>query len=434
MNYIDFDKYKPKSFQEFLGSYGLIQKIKTVILQPSFQLLIIGPSGGGKTTLSNLIIQTLEDKYDVLSIYSEVYEDMKGLKSLIHNFMYNKTIESYFSKKKKLILLDDIDILISNERNANSFILSLVEDTLNMEKLSILITCTNSEEKRLTELKKKIGYERISVPSKQDLLVYFSNLLENEKIEYDGEKLLKMIDVYNHNVRNIMYNLHSLYVSDDKLNIEKSHRVMFDSTAFTMMETLYKKHLNFQELRQISDNSLVPMLLYENYYTELFKHKEKLGKKDYLKIIDDVSSGYLSGDIMENYMYQNIEWSLYDYVTFLKCGYINYHFNKIAATKKSSPFQPYAFTQLLTKAALRCNFNKKLLELKYHFNIHNTSDILYLLDCISNEIIEKPNILKDKQLFKKYNITSEHLATMCQYFSQFLELDKSILSKIKKLK
>lgn len=433
MNTIDFEKYRPKTFKEFLGNYSLIQKVKSIIVQPSFKLLLIGPSGGGKTTLSNLIIQSLEDKYDVLSIYSEVYEDMKGLKSLIHNFMYNKTIESYFSKKKKLILLDDIDILISNERNANSFILSFMDDAANMDKMSVLITCTNSEEKRLTELKKKIGYERISVPSKQDLLVFFSNLLEHEQIEYDDAKLLKLIDVYNHNVRNIMYNLHSLYVSQDKLTLEKSHRVMFDSTAFNMMETLFKKPLNFHEIRQISDNSLVPMLLYENYYVELFKNKEKLGKHEYLKIIDDVSTGYLNGDIIENYMYQNIEWSLYDYVTFSKCGYINYHFNRVPM-KKSGSCPSYAFTQLLTKAALRCNFNKKLLELKYHVGIHNTADVLYLLDCISDEIVDSPSILKDKQLFKKYGLTNEHLATMCQYFSQFLEMDKSILSKIKKLK
>ena len=95
-----------------------------------------------------------------------------------------------------------------------------------------------------------------------------------------------------------MYNLHSLYSTDEKLDYEKSHRVMFDSTAFNMMETIFKKKIGLNEMRQISDNSLVPMLLYENYYTELFKNKEKQDKKKYIEIIDDVSSGYLNGDFI----------------------------------------------------------------------------------------------------------------------------------------
>jgi len=431
---MDLAKYKPKQLRDFLGNRLLIKTLKEGIRKVPCHVLLIGPSGGGKSTLCDLLIDTSRDIYDVLKINGDEYDDLKKLKSLINNFVANKTIESYFTQKKKLVFIDDLDILLSSERNAGSFITAFVEDAIKSGTMSFILTCSNSEEKRLTELKKKISYQRLMPPSSQDVFVYISNILDAEEYEYDHTKLLKLIEVYNNNVRNILNNLHKLDNTCDQLDEEKKKTLFFDSTAFDVMRILLKKKLGYTEITLVSDSHLVPLLLYENYLPELFKNKVKQSKKEYMDMIINITNGMIEGECIEQYMYLNTDWSMYDLSTYLKCIPINAYVNSIDS-KKTTLYDKYIFTQLLTKSALRFNYSKKLKELKSKLNITETDNVFYYMDCLAKEC--EVNIDSHKSGKKKYctelGIDSENMATICQYFSQFLIMDKPTLGKIKKL-
>jgi hypothetical protein len=428
----NFKKYEPEKFSDFVGNKIISKSIYDKLKNKCCKYLVIGPSGCGKTLLCNLILKCFE--YDVLYINGGEVDDVKSFKRLLENFKNNKTILSFMSKKHKVIFIDDIDILLSCDRNANSFIQGFIDNiSKNKLEISCILTCCTSEEKRVTELKKKLECLKINNPNRKDVYVYISNILEKENIDYNVDTLFKLIDAHNNNIRNILNNIHQLDFNDDNIDIVRQEKVLFDSNIFDIMMKLFKRKMNLFEIRQISDNSLASLLIYENYLNEMSKNRLKKKRDIYFDVITNINENFIDSDIIEYYMYHNSEWDLHDMVTFLRCCPINWHLDKFEK-RKFSTFHNYVFSQILTKNALRCNFGKKLTNMKSNIQLQNTDQIYYIFDIISIHL-NSPDVKigQEKKLIKSIlNLTDDDISIMYQYFSQFLTMDKSQLSKIKK--
>lgn len=426
--------------KQFLGNKVLIQKLNDYCISNyPFKVLLFGSSGSGKSTLCRLLIeQKLSEKYNVLSIATDQYDDLKVFKQTINNFVYNTSIQTYFDSRQKVIFIDDIDIFFCIERTASSFMLSILDEIIESSnkgkgispKVSFILTCTNTEEKRMTEFKKKMQVFRLQNPSSQDLFIHFSNTLDDQKKEYDATKLLRLIDTYQNNYRNIANNLFKVNDKKESLESEKEQRLLIDKMAFDMMSILFDKKINHSQVQQVTENSLVPMLMYENYIVELFKHREsnkQYDKKSVLRVITEVSDYFCDGEIIESYGYQNQDWTMYDLVTILKCMPINSCISQLPIKKNVKRYD-YVFTQLLTKSALRCNFGKRLGDLT-DCGISDVRTLLFLMDCVHQDILTTKNAHK---YIGRYGINPEQWTTFCSYYSQFLDMEKSKLSKLKK--
>jgi hypothetical protein len=295
------------------------------------------------------------------------------------------------------------------------------------------MSSSTSEEKKSTELKKKVNCIRLCNPSRQDVFVYISNILDRNNIPYHGEKLLKLIEIHNNNIRNTINNLHQMVLDDKCFKIEKQQKLLYDSNVFDIILKIYNRKMEFMDFKIIADNNLVPLLLFENYLSEMFKNRLKQTKEKYLNVITDVLDSYIESDIIEQHMYQNTEWTMYDLVTFLRCAPINWHFDTIEK-KKTGTFNKYIFTQILTKSALRCNYGKKLSVLKNNIGVSEIEHIFYIFDNFAY-LLNIPGIklnIERKRVSKILHLTDDDMSIIYQYLSQFLGMDKSILSKIKK--
>lgn len=423
-------KYAPTTLGGFVGNKAVTRALMdTLKLYPS-HTLVIGPSGGGKSTLCDLALRAYQ--LDVLRINGHEADDSKSLKSLIDNFCGNRTIESFFSKKQKIVFIDDVDILLSCDKTIGSYLLSFVDQCVKDGKMSFVMTCSASEEKRLTELKKKIkNILRLTNPQTRDVFPYITGILDKENVPYESDQILKLVELQNCNIRNIINNLHQTSMDDTMRKEEKSQRILFDSTLYDVMKKLLKTKLTFVDMSIISDSSIVPLLVYENYLGELFNTKLKQPRDKYFSMITSVLDGYITAEIMEQYMYQNADWSLYSQVCICKCGYINTYLSELP-NKKAGHYDKYVFTQLLTKSALRYNYNKKLATIKMGIGFSELEYIFLVFDSLASELsLENAKKLKASipNLFK---VSADDLAVVYQYFSQFLEMDKNILTRIKK--
>lgn len=134
-------------------------------------LLIIGDSQTGKTSLCLKFLKN--SNFTKAPI--ENFKSNSDFISYINNIIYSKSISNFFDKRIKIIFIDDLDILMSCDRNALSFIIGI-------SKLGIckfICTCNSSDERKLNDLIKICNtciYLNKNVNNKPHSLNSYSNM------------------------------------------------------------------------------------------------------------------------------------------------------------------------------------------------------------------------------------------------------------------
>lgn len=358
----------PSRLSEFVGNGAAAIAAKAQLAKWPFQFCIVGPSGCGKSTFCDLLLT--ENAWDILRIKLTTIDDIKGLIKLMDNFVSHRSIESFMCKKPKVVFFDDVDLLMCADRGVSSVILAFVNEQRKADHaISIIMTCSISEERKLSDLKKKIDIIRLYNPTPKDALVRIINILDKERMVYEATKVLRLAEAHGGNIRGIMMNLHLLN-DDNALSDEKRQKLMFDTTPFEMTRRMLTLPCESRDMRAINDNNLVPLLMYENYPTELFSNRLKQSKSKYYELVSTILDRSVHAEALERYMFCNTDWDLWEPVSILKCGYINSLLNSIDR-KKSRKDDNLQFTQALTKAATRHNYNKRLTDYKDELGVRD---------------------------------------------------------------
>jgi len=193
VNFIE--KYKPKNSLEYIGHFKFINDIKYRLNCVEFKKIIIciGYSGVGKTSLLKQIFKELN--YNYKEFYnSETFKDE------IFNYINFKTIDSFFKKNKKLIFIDDLEIL-SNDKNFINYLLKI-------DNKNIPIVCVINKiySRKFNDLRKKSEIFYISKPPMDKCYKYITYICNNENYELDKKKLENIknfIKDTNFNIKNI---------------------------------------------------------------------------------------------------------------------------------------------------------------------------------------------------------------------------------------
>lgn len=372
-------RFAPKSKKEFLGSKATVSQLDKLLATQPCRALLVGPSGCGKTTLVRLLLESHKEKYDVLDIKGNDVTDLKALKVLIENFVAHRTIESFFSRKAKLVFFDDVDLMMCADRGCGTYLMSFVDGLKKNVAVSFIMTCSLSEERKLTDLKKKVPPLRMYNPTPKETLPLVLDILERESIPHDASKVVELVETYHGNIRNVLQNLHQLDAGKKTLATEKMLRDLCDATTFDITRRMLSSPMRVKDLHLLSDNTMVPLLLYENYLAELFDNRLKQPPSVYANVVSKIMSNTLEAEILERYMFQTTDWELFDPVITLKCGCINYLVNALPR-KKFPKSDALVFTQALSKAATRHNYGKRLEVWQAELGIHDVAPLLRAFD------------------------------------------------------
>lgn len=364
----------PTHINQFVGNKSSILAAKQYMDSMPFGFIILGPSGSGKTVLCELLIRPLS--LDILWVKSNDADDSKAMQKMVENFITHRTIESFFVKKPKVIVFDDIDAMMCSDRGANSFLTGFIADNKKRsEPISFIMTCSTSEERKLTDFKKKIPVIRLNNPPAKDAFVYVCNVLDARGVSYDAETILKLVESNDANIRSVLMHLDYENKNQEVFTREATEQMFYDKTPFEITKTMLTTKLSCEGLRYAADNPLVPLLMYENFPTELFSNRVKQPKSVISNIIAKIMEGTIDSECIEKYMYANTDWDLLQPVSILKCGYINLYVNSVAKKKSQQRRDNLVFTQSLTKAASRHNYAKRIIEYKTELGIRDPSSL-----------------------------------------------------------
>ena len=263
MNKSFINKYKPKTLDDFIYHKDIINVIKKLIKINELNILIVGESGCGKTTLINCI---LKDYYD--SKYSNNILSINPLKE--QGISYYRTDVKTFcqsiseNNKKKTIVLDDIDGI--SEQSQQIFRNCL--DKYN-KNVNFIASCKNIQ-KILRTFQSRILIIKMNQFTESNLIDILEKIvdLENIKITEDVKKFI--VKISNLSIKILINYL-------EKFKIFNKNITLYDS---------------FNLCTNISYNNLIS---YTNYCIENDLNNA-------IKIIINLSNdGYSVMDILDTY-------------------------------------------------------------------------------------------------------------------------------------
>ena len=417
------DKYRPTKIDDLIGNRSginqLIQCIVSINSSPNKFLnknsvcVLIGPSGIGKTLISKLALKELD--YDIKEIGSCNVNSTKSFKNLINNYLTSPGIEYFFKKRKRAIFIDELDTLSVCDRGIVSSLVTYISlsrkrnNTQNISNIPIVCTCNNSDEKKLSELKKNSQIIYLKYPSTQELTKYFLRIVKLEKIAIDKSRLSDLIQANHNDIRAVFtqLDLENLTVSpSNRLTTSSKPEIEVSVTPtdlnfFEIVKILYRRKLSISRVEDYlqCDNVLIPMILHENINTELCTYRNIKNIEALLAANIALLEGLYLADSLEAKMHNINEWGLIRYINISKCNAINHLLSRDKKYNNyvvNDDYIPYKFTQILTKSSLAFNYYKK----RRKFNYKAAIEPVYNFDlfmCIRNEI---DNITNKKDLQK----------------------------------
>jgi adenylate kinase family enzyme len=372
----------PKFSKDIVGNKLAIKSFIDILKNPQHSpkvILLVGPIGCGKTTICKLLFNELNFKVYELSSKDALE---KG-----NTFIVNKTIDCFEKNpKRKILFIDDVDILINTERSTMTLVDNLIPNLIRTNTFLVL-TSKLSEEKTVTAaLKKSVEVIKLTYPTVKDAFAYLSDKLEDQ----DDEELLSIVKKQRGNIRDILLNLKN---TEDEMDEIVKERGYGEYNNFEIISSFFLTQ-SWDNISAVmnTDPSMVSYLLYENVLDDIYNNREATAV---MKSYQLINSFYIKASIIEKFMQDNLDWSLYNTVQIVKVGGVHVALKDLKK-KTSRKETKFRFSQVLSKLSHKNIMQKKLSMSK-----------LPLLDFVS---------LVDSKQIKSNEDTKQIITTYHKYF------------------
>jgi DNA polymerase III delta prime subunit len=247
MSYNTFiTKYKPYFIDDFYLDENLKSVLKTFIEIDQLNLLFIGTTSSGKTSILYALIR----EYYKLKKDSSLPENnilfINNLKEQGIQYFRNemKTFcqtHSSIYGKKKLVIIDDLDNI--NEQSQQVFRNYIDKYKHNIHFISV---CTNVQ-KVIESIQSRLHILNISPPLEEQIYEILEKIVNNENIIIDKKSKEYLIMISNGSIRVLINLLEKIYILGEPINIELCKKICFN-ISFNEFE-MYLKCIQNKDLQ-----------------------------------------------------------------------------------------------------------------------------------------------------------------------------------------
>jgi len=221
------EKYRPKNLEEMVGvSKQISEFMKYLGKKP---ILLYGPPGVGKTLSCYLVAKKLN--LSLFEINASDYRDVENLKKVLEI-----SKQASIFGRKKLILIDEVDGLSSQDKGAVREIIKILKESKN----PVVLTANdpyNSKLKNIKEYCKLIEFGRIHSLS---IAKYLKKICVCEKINCDDNILRNIARRSNGDIRAAILDLESLIINGKLLPSEYLFPRNFEENIFNSVRYILK--------------------------------------------------------------------------------------------------------------------------------------------------------------------------------------------------
>lgn len=252
-NTLFIHKFQPNYFCDFEIDVEIINILKTFINIDTLNILLIGDTGSGKTTILNAIIKEYYKDYSIES-YAENILHINSLKEQGINYYRNEVktfcqICSSIKNKKKIIVLDDIDLI--NEQSQQVFRNCIDKYSHNVHFIS---SCSNVN-KVIESLQSRFIIIKIK-PLQRDKMYKIMNKIKTlEKINIEPSAEEFILNISNNTAKRLINYMEKFKILNENITLDLVNKICTDIN-FTSLEeyTAYIKSGKLVEAIKIMYN------------------------------------------------------------------------------------------------------------------------------------------------------------------------------------
>ena len=274
------EKYRPVNLDNYIGNEHLKTKVSKYINTGDIpHLLLHGKAGTGKTTLAKLLVSNID--CDQMYINASDTNSVDTVRNQIKVFA-----SSVGFKDLKVIILDECDFLTPN---AQAALRNLMETF--SRHCRFILTC-NYVERIIDPIQSRCQSYQIIPPSKKEVAIHTSNILDTEGISFDNNDIVAMVNSGYPDIRRII-NAVQRNIVDDNLVIDTESMVQNDYKlqVLEILQTQDKK-LAFKNLRQLLADSQIRD--YADLFRLLYDEIDSYGKGHIAEVILTIAKYELS--------------------------------------------------------------------------------------------------------------------------------------------
>jgi replication factor C small subunit len=264
------EKYRPDSLKNYIGNEDFKSTIKKYIDQNDLpNIILFGPPGTGKTTLSKLIIKNIDCDYLYINASDE--NSIDTIRDKVKSFASTATFKSL-----KVIILDEADYLTINAQSA----LRNIIETFS-KSTRFIFTC-NYIERIMEPIQSRCHVFKLNAPSKKEIAIHVSNILNTEQVSHEINDLALIINSYYPDIRKVLNNC-QINSNSGQLVVNKKE-IIESNYLLKILKILTKPDSkSFNDIRQIIADSEVKE--FNELFKFLFENLEVYGKRKESELI-----------------------------------------------------------------------------------------------------------------------------------------------------
>ena len=274
------ERYRPVSLENYIGNEHLKTKVSRYISTGDIpHLLLHGKAGTGKTTLAKLLVSNID--CDQMYVNASDENNVETVRNKIKMFA-----SSVGFKDLKVIILDECDFLTPN---AQAALRNLMETF--SKHCRFILTC-NYVERIIDPIQSRCQSFQIIPPSKKEVAIHTSQILNTEGISFDNEQIVTMVNSSYPDIRRII-NAVQRNIVDNNLIVDTESLVQNDYKlqVLEILQTQDKKNA-FKNLRQLLADSQIRD--YADLFRLLYDEVDSYGKGHIAEVILTIAKYELS--------------------------------------------------------------------------------------------------------------------------------------------
>jgi len=258
------EKYRPTKLDDYVGNEHLKTKVAGYLENDDIpHLLLFGRAGTGKTTLAKLIVKSIDCDFMIINASDE--NNVEMVRTKVKNFA-----SSMGFKKFKVIILDEFDYM---SKEAQAILRNLMETF--SAHCRFILTC-NYVEKVIEPIQSRCQSFQIIPPTKKDVAIHISRILNIEQIEFNPKDLVPIIDSSYPDIRKVI-NTCQLNSIKGKLKVDVQNLLENDykMKVLDILKSNDDKRNKYMKVRQAIIDSKAKD--FSELYTLLYDKVEEYG-------------------------------------------------------------------------------------------------------------------------------------------------------------